>query len=365
MRVNAKIQGIKYKIYCAPDLNEVTFNEFDINSTPSCFSLSDKKYNYGISKWVSPKRTRSYPYERIYNTLNMPKRITVIPIIKDEGVKGDRDYIQWDTVSLMSLLDVYVIFAYYNDASINPRKQNKITNQKFDNTYIKNKIIEISNYHSSALHWNLKETQDTLPSIIELVQENYNRLSKKLNIPFHNPKGIEIFKEQFQKDITDFMNTSRKKANEAQNRELLTHQPKEFLSTSSKATITIENYLGGKYYFTADEISTLNNKLQLIEGKHSTNYKLPGRGDIKDGLLKMILYSNLNNVKINDINFIPQPLLKLTSNKISGQISSHSSISEIEKFKSFAGLNKKNIEFIDKLFLEANDNNFEIIIQGV
>ena len=73
MRVNAKIQGIKYKIYCAPDLNEVTFNEFDINSTPSCFSLSDKKYNYGISKWVSPKRTRSYPYERIYNTLNMPK----------------------------------------------------------------------------------------------------------------------------------------------------------------------------------------------------------------------------------------------------------------------------------------------------
>ncbi|MEM4247619.1 MAG: hypothetical protein QXF14_04885, partial [Candidatus Woesearchaeota archaeon] len=71
----------------------------------------DAKHSLGISKGVWPKRARSYPYERVYNTLNISKKITVIPIVKNEGAAGDSDFIQWDTVSLMSLLDVYVIFA--------------------------------------------------------------------------------------------------------------------------------------------------------------------------------------------------------------------------------------------------------------
>ena len=58
---------------------------------------------------MSPKRTRSYPYERVYNSLRISKKITVIPVIKDEGAKGDRDFLQWDTISLMSLLDVFVL----------------------------------------------------------------------------------------------------------------------------------------------------------------------------------------------------------------------------------------------------------------
>ena len=103
MHITAEITGLKYQVNCTDNLTEFSFKDFNINSAPSCFLLSDKKYNYGISKWVSPKRTRSYPFERVYNSLNVPKRITVIPIIKDEGSKGDRDFIQWDTVSLMSL----------------------------------------------------------------------------------------------------------------------------------------------------------------------------------------------------------------------------------------------------------------------
>lgn len=365
MNISAKITGIKYKINCADILPEICLKDLDINSAPSCFLLSDKQCNYGISKWVSPKRTRSYPFERVYNSLNIPKRITVIPIIKDEGLKGDRDFIQWDTVSLMSLLDVYVILAYYNDAVIHRSMENKITDQKFDNNYVKKKIMEISDYHSSALHWNLKEINETLPSLIDKVQGTYNRLEKELKISFHNPKGIQRFKDHFLRGVSDFMAASRNKAKEAQNRERHTLQPKEFLSTSTKATITIENYLGGKYYFTTDEVSIVDNKLLLIEGKHSSNSKLPSIGDIKDGLLKMVLYCNLDDLKIEDNVFIPKPVLKLTSTNISGKISSLSSIAEIEKFKLSAGLSKNNNEFIDKLFSEAVANNFEVIIEGV
>jgi hypothetical protein len=137
VNISAEITGLKYQVFFVNDLPEVNFADLNINSAFSSFLISDKKYNYGISKWVSPKRTRSYPFERVYNTLSVPKRITVIPIIKDEGAKGDRDFIQWDTVSLMSLLDVYVIFAYYNNAIKHPRRENKITQQKFENDYVK------------------------------------------------------------------------------------------------------------------------------------------------------------------------------------------------------------------------------------
>ena len=365
MNISAKITGIKYNVNCTADLTEVSFKDFNINSVPSCFLLSDKQYNYGISKWVSPKRTRSYPFERVYNSLNVPKRIAVIPIIKDEGSKGDRDLIQWDTVSLMSLLDVYVILAYYNNAAIHPSRENKITDQEFDNNYIKNKILEISNYHSSALHWNLKEINDTLPSLIGIVEETYNRLEKELKISFHNSKGIQRFKSQFLKGVADFMATSRNKAKEAQNREKQTLQPKEFLSTSSKATITIENYLGGKYYFTTDEIYIVGNNLYLIESKHTCKSKLPSVGDIKDGLLKMVLYCNLNSVKVNEADFSPKPVLKLTSTKICRKISSNSPATEIQEFKTSSGFNKKNVVIIDRLFDEAKANNFEVIIEGV
>jgi hypothetical protein len=117
MNIYAEIEGIEYDILLANDLQEVNFSSFDINSIPAYCLIKSEKHSFAISKWVSPKRTRSYPFERVYNTLSISKKITVIPIIKDEGAKGDRDFVQWDTVSLMSLLDVYVIFAYYHKAA--------------------------------------------------------------------------------------------------------------------------------------------------------------------------------------------------------------------------------------------------------
>jgi hypothetical protein len=126
--------------------------------------LADNNHTFAVSKWVSPKRTRSYPFERVFSTLNISKKITVIPIVKDEGASGDRDFIQWDTVSLMSLLDVFVIFAYYDKAD---KKKRKITNQQFDNEYVLSKIREIEQFHSSALHWNLNELNANLHDIID------------------------------------------------------------------------------------------------------------------------------------------------------------------------------------------------------
>jgi len=134
MEIKATITGIEYQARLHTELKEISMDDFDINITPSNFLLKFGKNKLAISKWVSPKRTRSYPYERVYNTLSTTKKITVIPVVKDEGKTGDRDFIQWDTIALMSLLDVYVIPAYYNDADkrITSKGKAKITNQQFE-----------------------------------------------------------------------------------------------------------------------------------------------------------------------------------------------------------------------------------------
>lgn len=117
MEISAQIiEGIKYKSTLNCNLTEISIEDFNVNSARSSCLVSCGQNRFAVSKWVSPKRTRSYPYERVYNTFSASKRITVIPIVKDEGAAGDRDFLQWDTISLMSLLDVYVILAYYETA---------------------------------------------------------------------------------------------------------------------------------------------------------------------------------------------------------------------------------------------------------
>ena len=363
MEIKAKITGIEYQCKLTNELKEFDIKDFNINKLPASSIVKDGSFSFGLSKWVSPKRTRSYPYERIYNTLGNSKKITVIPIIKDEGKRGDRDFIQWDTVSLMSLLDVFVIFTYYKNAEKHSTRENKITNQQFDNNLVKTKIAEIKNYHSSALHWNLKEIEQSFPELIQKAKSAFQRFETSLGVEFHSEKGIDNFAKQFRDGVNNFMETSRKKAKEAQNREMQTIQPKEALSTLTKATITIENYLGGEYYFTTDEIRIEGGDIYLIEGKHSKNVLLPSNGDIKDGLLKMILYTNLKEVTVDGIKYKPIPVIKLTSTKLEGSILSSDNPDKINNFISKQNFSKKQKVVIENLFIEAKENNLLINIE--
>lgn len=55
----------------------------------------------------------------------------------------------------MSLLGIYVIISYYNEAEPSKRYKNKITYQRFDINYVKEQIKNILSYQSDDLHWNL------------------------------------------------------------------------------------------------------------------------------------------------------------------------------------------------------------------
>ena len=156
---------------------------------------------------------------------------------------------------------------------------------------------------------------------------------------------------------------SREKAEKAQSREFVTFQPKESLSTLSKAKVTITNYLGGQYFLTVDEILLTHDTVSLIEGKHSKNAILPSKGDIKDGLLKMILYSNLSEVTINGVKIKSEAVLCLTSSKLKGAITSLSRKEEISAFFEHNNFSVSQKLLIETVIAEANQNKFLIKVQ--
>jgi len=347
MDLSAKIKGIKYKPFLCRDLEIFEFNNLEkaLASSASFILKINKENKVAISWWVSAKRTRSYPYARVYDTLGFSgKKITIIPIVKDEGKEGDRDFLQWDTVSLMSLLGIYVIIAYYSEAEPSKRYKNKITNQRFDTNYLKEQIKNILSYQSDALHWNIAHI-DNAGRIGQKALEAYDKISKKLKVEMHSRQSAEKRIDELLKGKEEFMNLSRVLAEKAQRRERLTVQPKENLS-GTKAIITIQNYLGGLYYFTADEVEVRGNNVFLIEGKHSKTNSLPSLEDIKDGLLKMILFTNLEDVKADGEKYKPIAVLKLT----------------VENHFNENQLSSSQREILKLLRVEAKVNNFQIML---
>lgn len=72
--------------------------------------------------------------------------------------------------------------------------------------------------------------------------------------------------------------------------------------------------MGGFYYLTVDEVETDGNQIRLIEAKHGRGV-LPSSGDIKDALIKMALFANLERVAAGGAVYDPVPTLKLTAGK--------------------------------------------------
>jgi hypothetical protein len=342
MDLLAEIKGINYTPFLCSKLREFQFDELEqALSSPSFILRVDKENKVAVSWWVSPKRTRSYPYARVYDTLRFcGKRITIIPVIKDEGKDGDRDFLQWDTISLMSLLGIYVIIGYYKDAEKSPTYRHKITKQRFDITYIREEVRALFSHQSDALHWNLGQIEK-VGEIAKAALYSCEKISRNLGVEMHSKESAERRIKELIKGKEAFMQLSRELAKKAQNRESITKQPKEKL-TGSKATLTIKNYLGGYYFFTCDEVKIENQTIYLVEGKHSKRSLVPSVEDIKDGLIKMILFTNLKEVKIREKIYSPIPVLKLTSDI---------RFSDDE-------LNSSQLEILKKLKAEAKKNNF-------
>ncbi|MBU4077278.1 MAG: hypothetical protein KKI06_11350 [Euryarchaeota archaeon] len=363
LKIDAKIENLKYESNLCQQLKNFGIDDLlsGVTFSKAAFLLSYKNNTFAISHWVSPKRTRSYPYARVYDTMNTRTRITIIPFLKDEGKDGDRDFIQWDTVSLMSLLGVYVILGYYKNAKKNSTYSHKITDQEFDYDYLKDRLDELSQYKLDALHWNLNELNKNLLNVAELSKLHYQNISKNTGVVLHGEKGVSDRVKVIRESVAKFQSNSRDLAVSAQNREYQTTQPKESV-IEDKATITIKNYLGGFYYFTIDEVLLYGKELFLMEKKHSSGAPIPSIADIKDGLVKMMLYTNFSEVLVSGKPYSHHSTLGLTSENIQGYCHNLSTDPELNSFFSNNAFSKKAIIAFMDLITEATKNNFLVFL---
>lgn len=363
------IKEIRYKTYLVEDLKPVALEEFDVNSKENTFGLiKSPDTEVAYSRWVSPKRTRSYPFARIYNTYRSAKVITIIPVLKDEGKDGDRDRIQYSTISWMNLLNIYIVLAYYETASkstkIGQEAKQKLSNQQFNNDFVKAQIEEIFVYHQSALHWNKNLFEERFIEIFETGLNRYDSISESTGVLIHSRRGMNNYLKKIKSEFEEFKNISLKGSQNASRREALTSHKLEYLVDGLKATFSIENYLGGVYYLTPDEIFLTGDTYIIQESKNSSTKSLPSLDDIQDGLFKLILFTNLDSLHLNGspVSFITK--LKLTGKNVSGCISFPQASQD--DMVTFLTTNEKVFnsdrqEIIKKLALEAEANQKLII----
>ncbi|MGA7193364.1 MAG: hypothetical protein WBW94_07000 [Anaerolineales bacterium] len=367
------IKDVHYKAFLAEDLPQYEYKDFDINKVETSGKILFPNGEFAFSKWVSPKRTRSYPFERIYDTFNSPMRLTIIPVLKDEGLDGDLDRIQYSTISWMNLLNIYIVLAYYDKASKNKRPlqytKNKITSQEFNTEIVNDQLLKISQYKQSALHWNRTLIEDSFVDIYKLALDSYERISKKTDTKVHDRDTQEQYLAIIMRDFENFKNISLRGSKGASIRETLTSHNFEYLSDGMKATFQIDNYLGGTYFLTADEVIKDEKEDMYIiqESKNSTEGFLPSLSDIKDGLFKLILYSNLDSLHLDSkpVNF--RSRLKLTGKKVSGIFSMPCDEDLMIQFldKNKGSYSKSEEETLRKLHQEsANNQKLEIQISS-
>ncbi|WP_392533188.1 hypothetical protein [Nostoc sp. C117] len=61
------IKGVTYRTSLAENLKEIDLDFFDVNQVNTYGLIKSPLTEIAYSQWVSPKRTRSYPFARIYN----------------------------------------------------------------------------------------------------------------------------------------------------------------------------------------------------------------------------------------------------------------------------------------------------------
>jgi hypothetical protein len=367
MNIEAEIEKISYRPQMCEPLSVFRIEDFKSGQAfkRGCFLLEySKQESIAISHWTSPKRTRTYPYGRVYDTLSIDNRVTIIPFVKDEGIDGDRDFLQWDTVSLMSLLKVYVIPAFYKTAKKSSRNPHKVTAQEFDYDYLLDRLKTFAEFNQSdAVHWNLKEIQEQIVRVAELAKRHYQGISKRTGVVLHSPDGLDERIRRMAEDIADYRAYSRVQAQSARERERVTRHEQERVS-GDKSIITIKNFIGGYYYWTVDEASRVGDKLLLVEKKHSRKSRLPHLGDVKDAFLKMVLFTNLSKVAADEQSYKPYPVVGLTSDLLEGYCHSAMDDSQIDTFFKRNGFNDRARVLVGKIFQEGRINHFSVSISS-
>lgn len=348
---------------------DILFKEYqDINKLSKVCKTKYLSVCIGFAIWRTPKRSKTKPGGKtLAATRADGTDITVaaIPIYIDEGMEGDINYLQPDTIYMLNHYNVHVIITYYSSAEKSRKKNNKLTSQKLDQKDFEKQLTNLINSNMDPVEWNrFQMSPDNLVRLGEKAKESYKNISNKTGVKTREPKHIDKFINTISQDAEVFESISRKKSIRSQKGETKIEHKQEAISKGKKATITIiDKKNGGLFPLTCDEIYYSNEILNIVESKHTKRGKLPGKEDINDGIYKIKLFASMEDVRYENSPCKHLATLKLTSSKIIGSITLPCEEEHLNEFilKNNLSRNKK---FLHGLNMESLLDRFQVLIEN-
>ena len=289
-------------------LRSYSHTDFDVNAAGQTGIVRfDGGAELAFAKWVTPKRTRSYPFARLYDILSFAgKRVAIIPVIKDEGLgsgknKSNNDRINFITLSWMNLANVYILLAWY--AGAKRKSPTRITAQRFDSTYVREKLRAIAESSQTSSEWNEHLFKTTFVDIYGRAVQSYIDIGRTLGVEMHPPDDHYRYLQSIQDSVDKsmicrdrFAELSLERSKSAARRELeVSHRHEVVKAGSRKGIFEIWDGNAGRYFLTSDEIEidAESGEVRIQEAKNSSGGKIPGIQDVKDGLFKILLFSQM------------------------------------------------------------------------
>ena len=303
--IEVEIGSESYNFSKDPGLKELKFNNAMTENSTSFKSKIESEV-VAISVWTTPKRTKTYPFPRVYSTLGHDgKKITIIPVQASYGKHGDDNKLQPSTISWMSGLGVYVIVGVFTKAKMRPKgkaaanaKEGKVSTQgepvftsfEFENDELLEQVKEIVSKCPKVEDWNQKQLV-RIPSLLKIAIENNRRLGKELGVFVRSFKSLEKKLGVWNTDIPKFLLDCDKESEKAQHREFSSDQKLENVP-GKKGKFNVNMGNSKTIFLTADSVSIDQKEkiIEILEGKHTTKGKFPDENDVLDALFKLMIF---------------------------------------------------------------------------
>ena len=360
------------------NIKVVPSESFSSSEQAVCIVEFSPRQRLAVAKWVSPKRTRSYPFARLYKIYHCGmKRVALIPIIKDEGVgdgknKANNDRINFTTLSWMNLTNIYVVLCWYESAEF--QSATRITDQKFNDSYVISQLKKINNYQFDAHHWNQEHFKNDFIDVLDCAISHYKRISRDLGVKLHASEGHEKFRHKIVEyetadglklSLDKFREHSVKGSRAAASRESKTkHVYEDLDEDSQKAVFNLQNSLGGVYPLTCDEVfvDEAEKTVLIRESKNSSKDALASEDDIYDGLFKLLLFKHLKSLTKGESSYATAVELRLTG-VLSDSIQLPQQKLGLAKYISENKFSKSEIKLLKRIVDEAEHNGISVVLE--
>jgi len=360
-------------------IEAVSASDYSANQSKAlCILEYSPNQKLAIAKWVSPKRTRSYPFARLYRIYHFGcKRVAIIPLIKDEGVgesrnKSNNDRINFTTLSWMNLMNIYVVLAWYDNAE--KKSSTRITSQALNEEHIRKQLDRIAAYQFDAHHWNQNHFRDDFIPVLDNAVSSYRRIAADLEVSMHDFDDHIKFRDRVvdldspsndKLSLERFEQHSVPRSRAAAKRETTTiHADEDLDENSEKAVFNIRNNLGGIYPITTDEvfIDEESKTVVIRESKNSTKDGLPSEDDIYDGLFKLLLFKHIQLLSKDGVQYTLEPQLRLTG-ILNGPLRLPEQNAQLEAFISSNAFTRGEIKLLRRALAEAKCNSISVLLE--